>query len=520
MFRRGRWTPLVLALAVAFAACSDDEPTGPDVPDAPAQPVIVSINEQDGALVVAWSVVTGATAYDVQRQEAVAGASFSNVASDLAGTSYTDTDVAAGKTYNYRVTAKNGAGASSPSDPLAGSVGVKAAVLSGTVAGTRTLSADTVYTITGIVVVADGGRLNIPAGTILLGSTTVTPSALMVRQGGQLFSEGTAENPVVFTSGNPVGSRQRGDWGGVVLNGRSLCNFPAGECVGEGASGPYGGDVLDDSSGKLVYTRIEFAGYEVSFGNELNGLTLNGVGSGTEIHHVQSHYGSDDGIELFGGTVDLKYALVTGASDDSFDYSSGWQGRGQFWISQHDPEDADNGWEVDGNEENFDAGPHTDPLIYNVTLIGKGSNGEGGKAGESTKGMVQRRGTAGKIHNAIIMGFGTSGLDIDNAETVGRFMIANSIIFSNSVDFDTDDDGIDEQAIWNTAGWDNRVTDPGLAAPFDRDAYDFRPAAGSAALSGYATPPNDGFFTPVTFVGGVSPEGTPWYGGWTTTAKN
>src|SRR5690606_34217989 len=97
--------------------------------------------------------------------------------------------------------------------------------------------------------------------------------ALMVRQGGKLYSEGTAENPVVFTSANAPGSRQRGDWGGVVLNGRSICNFPAGECVGEGASGPYGGDVLDDDSGRIVYTRIEFAGYEVSFGNELNALT-------------------------------------------------------------------------------------------------------------------------------------------------------------------------------------------------------------------------------------------------------
>ena len=118
-----------------------------------------------------------------------------------------------------------------------------------------------------------------------------------------------------------------------------------------------GGGVLDDNSGIIAYTRVEFAGFEVSFGNELNALTLNGVGSGTEIHHVQTNVGLDDGIEFFGGTVDLKYALVTNASDDSFDYSTGWQGRGQFWIALQDPEDADNGFEVDGNEDDFSATP-------------------------------------------------------------------------------------------------------------------------------------------------------------------
>ena len=269
------------------------------------------------------------------------------------------------------------------------------AVLAGTITDARTLNSDTVYTITGIVVVDDGASLTIPAGTTVLGSTIVQPSALIVRQGGQLFSLGTAEAPVIFTSANEEGSRKRGDWGGVVINGRSQCNFPAGQCVGEGASGPYGGDVLDDNSGTITFTRIEFAGYEVSFGNELNALTLNGVGSGTTIHHVQVHYGSDDGVELFGGTVDLKYILATGISDDSFDYSTGWSGRGQFWIAQQDPDDGDNGFEVDGNEDDYNATPLTDPLIYNVTLVGKGLDGVGGTDGESVDGLRLRRGTGG-----------------------------------------------------------------------------------------------------------------------------
>ena len=203
-------------------------------------------------------------------------------------------------------------------------------VLSGDITSDVTLDASTVYVIAGIVRVMDGGSLTIPAGTELRGSTSIFPSAVLVMQGGQLFSNGTESDPVVFTSGNAVGSREPGDWGGVVINGRSICNFltqasPQSECVSEGVSGEFGANppVLNDNSGSITYTRIEFAGYEASFGNELNALTLNGVGSGTELHHIQTHFGLDDGFEWFGGTVNLKYALATGIRDDSFDYSTG-----------------------------------------------------------------------------------------------------------------------------------------------------------------------------------------------------
>lgn len=399
-------------------------------------------------------------------------------------------------------------------------------VLSGVISTDVTLNPSLVYVIAGIVSIGDGASLTIPAGTKLVGSTTVVPSAILVRQGGQIFSNGTAANPVVFTSGRPEGQRERGDWGGVVINGRSICNFltqasPESECVSEGASGVFGANppVLDDDSGVMTYTRIEFAGYEASFGNELNALTLNGVGSGTELHHIQTHYGLDDGFEWFGGTVDLKYALATGISDDSFDYSTGWQGRGQFWIAQQDPSDpeADQGFEVDGNENDSDAQPYTDPTIYNVTLVG-GGNG----AANSDVGMLLRLGTAGDIYNAIVMGFQDAGIDIDNTETVGRVTLQSSIIGLNAMDVSGDADGIDDVALVATAGWSNRVgVDPLLTAPFNTTAPDFRPAAGSPALTGFATPPSDGFFDAVDFVGGADPgEASPWYTGWTTFATN
>ena len=398
--------------------------------------------------------------------------------------------------------------------------------LAGKIESNMTLDASKIYVIQGIVSVESGATLTIPAGTELRGSVSVVPSALLVKKGGRLVSNGTAAAPVVFTSGKAVGSRARGDWGGVVLNGRSICSFlslGANACVSEGASGEYGEDppVLDDDSGVLTYTRIEFAGYEASFGNELNALTLNAVGSSTDIHHVQVHYGLDDGVELFGGSVDLKYVLSTGNSDDSFDYSTGWQGNGQFWIAQQDPNDADTGFEVDGNEEDYNATPLTDPQIYNVTLVGKGPSG--GTAGESTTGMVLRRGTDGDIYNAIVMGFGVAGVDFDNAETIGRVTLQNSIFYQNVLDASDDADGIDDPGI--LAGFTGNVTstDPGLAAPYNRTAPDFRPNAGSAALTAArATPPDNGFFTtPVSFIGGADPaETVPWYTSWTTTAQN
>ena len=419
-----------------------------------------------------------------------------------------------------------GDAATTPTDPTTPDpeplpAGPKVANLPSTIDGTRTLHADTTYLLRGIVTVVAGGELRIPAGTLLQGDAAVSPTALIVRTGGKLYSEGTAEAPVVFTSSNPVGERRAGDWGGVVINGLSLCNFPSEECVGEGSSGRYGGSNRDDDSGRMVYTRVEFAGHEVSFGNELNALTLNGVGAGTEIHHVQTNVGLDDGIEFFGGTVDLKYALVTNASDDSFDYSTGWQGRGQFWIAQQDPNDADNGFEVDGNEEDFDATPLTNPTIYNVTLVGNGPGGDGGE--KSTDGLRLRRGTAGKIYNAVVIGFGQVGLDIDNDQTVegDPVEIRNSVLAENKAPYSDDDDEIDEMAYFHNAEWGNRALDNAmLTAPYDRDAPDFTPMSDSPLLTGAATPPDDGFFTVTDYIGAASPSGDKWWMGWTSFARN
>ncbi len=513
-----KWMRPALAAVVGFglAACQDD----PVQPDPLLAPSGVTAAETAGGVTVSWSAVGGADSYTIERDIAGAAGGFTELAAGVTATSYTDADVEPGLTYYYRVKSVRGA-ETATSDPTEVTTGNPVADISGTISAERTLSADTVYTLEGIVTVDSLATLTIEPGTLILGSTQIAPSALIVRRGGKLIAEGTADAPIIFTSEKPAGSRSRGDWGGVVINGMSDCNFPADQCVGEGSSGPYGGNVPDDDSGVLKYVRIEFAGYEVSFGNELNGLTLNGVGSGTTIDYVQSHMGSDDGIEFFGGTVNVKHAVVTGASDDSFDYSTGWSGKGQFWIALQDPDDADNGFEVDGNEENYAATPLTSPTLYNVTLVGKASGT--GTAGESTRGMIHRRGTAGMLYNFIVLGFET-GLDIDNAETyahcaAGDLVIANSIF--HAADALLDGDADDETTCTGLPAWGITDTDPGLADPFDWAAPDFRPTAGAAALSGAATPPDDGFFdTTATFIGAVGAGDGPWYAGWTTFAQN
>ena len=510
---------MFLAGAVLTGACNDDSTTPtPPTSQAPAAPTSVAATVTGNDVAIRWSG-TGES-YKVQRQ--ASGQGFAQIAQGVTGTSYTDENVPEGS-YGYRVIAVANGLDSDPSDPTLVTVdGVDLRRdLSGTINGSRTLNADSIYVLRGIVTVDDGGELRIPAGTLLEGDVATQPTALIVRTGGKLYSEGAPDAPVVFTSSSPEGERRAGDWGGVVINGRSLCNFPQDQCVGEGSSGTYGGADRNDDSGRIAYTRVEFAGFEVSFGNELNALTLNGVGAGTEIHHVQTNVGLDDGIEFFGGTVDLKYALVTNASDDSFDYSTGWQGRGQFWIAQQDPNDADNGFEVDGNEDDYAATPFTDPVIYNVTLVGNGPGGTGGD--ESDVGLLLRRGAAGKIYNAVVVGFGDQGLDVDNGETLSNGLeLRHSVLAENKAPFSDDDDGVDEAAFFNNADWNNRVLEGSamLTAPFDRGAPDFTPLAGSPLLTGAATPPDDGFFTVVDFVGAAAPGGDKWWMGWTSFARN
>ena len=403
-------------------------------------------------------------------------------------------------------------------------------VLSGTYTEDMTLTADKAWLLRGGVFIGDDVNetvLTIEPGTTVYGESSTT-GMLVIRRGSKIVAEGTREAPIVFTSSKSEGSRTRGDWGGVILNGRAKVNScgeesQSCEAYGEGGTGWYGGDDDTDDSGVLRYVRIEFAGKIISPDNELNGLALQGVGSKTTLEYIQVHMGKDDGIEFFGGTANFRYVLVTGVADDNLDWTDGWRGRGQFFVcQQYDDGFGDNGIEADNNGEDNAATPRSGPVLSNLTLIGA----PGSTA--SDIGMLLREGTGASIHNAIVTGWGDYCLDIDHDETFANAMtgeslsgalIVESSYFNCDTSFDDEeDDAFAVSEFITSMNTRNSTEDPQLTAPYDRESPDFRPASGSPAASG-AMVPKDSFFQEVDFVGGVDPQ-DDWTQGWTTHVMN
>ena len=233
-------------------------------------------------------------------------------------------------------------------------------VVTGEINGNETWTADNYYVLRGAVFVRNAATLNIRPGTKIIGEAG-SVGTLIVQRGGRLNAIGTREQPIVFTSDQRVGARSRGDWGGLIVNGRAPVNIPGGEGVGEADTGVYGGNDPNDNSGTIRYVRVEFAGVEFSPDNELNGIAFQGVGRGTTVDHVQIHMNRDDGLEWFGGTVDIKYAVVSNAADDSFDWTQGWIGRAQFIAVHQKSDDGDWGIEADNNEANHNFLPRANP---------------------------------------------------------------------------------------------------------------------------------------------------------------
>jgi len=377
-------------------------------------------------------------------------------------------------------------------------------IVQGDITSDRTWTPEKEYVLSGAVFVRAGATLRILPGTVIKG---LERSFLVIDRGAKLIAEGTPSAPIIFTSAQPPGQRSPRDWGGVWINGRAPINAPGGEERGEaGLTGIYGGNDPNDDSGVIRYVRIEFAGFPIAPDRELNNFTLAGVGAATVVDHVHVNRGADDGIELFGGTVNVKYILVTGPGDDGFDWQTGWTGKAQFVVVQQDGEvdpSADRGIEADNNENDNNLLPRSNPVLYNFTLIGDPRLETGGGSG-----IVLRRGTAGTLRNFIVIGFKRPGLDIQGSisQTLaqnGGLVISHSIFFGNNPDFAPGATSTLAANFTRIA-----VIDPKLRDPFNLDDPDFRPADGSPALdrTRVAAPPEDGFFEPVNFLGGVNPQ--------------
>ncbi len=280
-------------------------------------------------------------------------------------------------------------------------------------------TADKKYLLKGFVRVKSGAILTIDAGTIILGDKAST-GTLVVERGAKLNAEGTATKPIVFTSAQPKGSRSYGDWGGIVLLGNAPTNKPTTTNVEGIDKSPYGGTDANDNSGILKYVRIEFCGVAISPNNEINGLTLGGVGAGTIIQYVQVSYSGDDSFEWFGGNVNCKYLIAHRGWDDDFDTDFGFSGNVQFGLGLRDPEIADqsnsNGFESDNDNPASLATPRTAANFSNMTIIGALDRGTAKINNQFGRAAHLRRNTRQAIFNSVLTGYPV-GIHIDGTLT-------------------------------------------------------------------------------------------------------
>jgi hypothetical protein len=391
-------------------------------------------------------------------------------------------------------------------------------VVTGEIDGTMNWTNNFVYVLRGAVFVNEGATLNIQAGTLIAGEAG-SVGTLIVLRGGRLNAIGTRTQPIVFTSDQPAGQRSRGDWGGLIINGRAPLNIPGGEGVGEAQTGIYGGNDPNDNSGALRYVRLEFAGTEFSPDNELNGIAFQGVGRGGSYEYIQVHMNRDDAFEWFGGTADIKHAIASNAGDDSFDWTFGWTGRAQFLAVHQRSDDGDWAIEADNNEFNNNLLPRSNPQIYNFTSCGDPDSNEGA---EAFRAVLFRRGTAVTFRNFLILGSRTLGLQIDGAATLdqvnnGTTQIGAGVIFGPATPLHAS-----AQPFVANGRFPNvrTGTNPGLtSACFQHDSVSFQPTGVVTLAGGQVAPiqpPNDGFFESVTYIGAVAPAPVDdWTTGWT-----
>jgi len=386
------------------------------------------------------------------------------------------------------------------------------------------------YTLKGYVYVNNRATLRFAAGSIIV-SDTIQKGALIVEQNARLFAEGTATDPIVFTSGKAAGQRKPGDWGGIVMLGNAPTNRTTPPIIEGGINAYYGGSIAADNSGSLKYVRIEFAGIAADPNSEINGLTLGGVGSGTTLDHIQVSYGNDDAYELFGGTVNAKYLVAFATADDDYDFDFGYNGRLQFGVALRDPlfvdaGDAGNGVECDNDASGSNATPYTKPSISNFTWVGP--NNAPGTLANHNFNMRWRRATQFDVRNSILMGYMDAGLSMESDSTASFYKNNVSSFKSNLVHAITahfkssstlmTSAEVETKALADANTKHASPDEINLTDPFKLNAPNFLPKAGSPALAGgnfIGTGwDNISFWSKTTYRGAFGTDN--WISGWTS----
>lgn len=313
--------------------------------------------------------------------------------------------------------------------------GSATAFLPSVISGNRTLFNDTIYVLDQKCWVKNG-TLTIEPGTVIKGNkktTAAAATALIITRDATINAVGTSSCPIIFTSNVAVPAP--GDWGGLVIMGDAPISTPSGEAqiegidplgVPAGVDYLYGGSAASDNSGSLRYVRVEYAGAVIEEGNELNGITLGGVGCGTTVDHLAILYGADDGLEIFGGNVNIKYVLSAANNDDQFDFDYGYKGAIQFAVAIIDrgvvyaPNNS-NGIECDGGlVSNF----RTRPLLSNFTIMGP-ENCTVSTANQLLNAARFRVDTRFVVRNSIFANYPT-GIRLDDAGTIAAFSNNNA----------------------------------------------------------------------------------------------
>ena len=435
---------LAIALVmVTFVSCDDDEdPTFAD-------PTLV---------------ITPSTASDLPGQTvslgiaATADAGLATIAVNGTNIQTFTTEKTAAITYDYTIASDAVVGATIPLEFVVtdqqnpgktvsttinisvGDPGKSTVTVQGAITASTTWSKDKYYLLKGNVYVQAPAELTIEAGTIIYGDK-VSKGALVINRGAKIHAVGTTDAPIIFTSSAPKTFRNYGDWGGVVILGKAVNNQNASQTIegisaGTGDDGKYGGTDDADNSGELQYVRIEFAGIALSTDNELNGLTLGSVGSGTKVDHIQVSYSGDDSYEWFGGKVNAQYLIAYKGWDDDFDTDFGFTGNVQYAVSHRDPNIGDksgsNGFESDNDGAGSQASvksPLTAPKFSNVSWFGPGtyarlSSGALNKSNYTPTyqfGGHLRRNSAIQIYNSVFIGSYLEGVHFDKTNPAAAF---------------------------------------------------------------------------------------------------
>ncbi len=440
---------------------------------------------------------------------------------------------------------------------VAGSVMAADVTVARTITANTTWSKDNTYFLEGYTFVTNNATLTIEPGTVIKGrvSTGAGAASLIITRGAKIMAEGTADEPIIFTSeldtlnGN-LGYDQTGLWGGVILLGNASINSrangqPAGTPAQDQVEGlsvtgaevdyaTFGGTNDADNSGVMKYVSIRHGGAVIGGDNEINGLTLGGVGSGTTLEYIEVFANKDDGFEFFGGTVNAKYLVASFGNDDCFDFDQGYRGSLQFLFSIQGDATSDRGdkaLEWDGATSPLDATPKGVVMISNYTAIGIGpSTQPNGAAGRENTAVNIRDNVEAHLYNSVFWGF-AKGIDIENDIGTPIPSIKNNLWFSH-IEANNTADGLnarptgdtDISAYYTNAANDNQIVAAGFnslsASSYKalQAALDPRPASlESPIFTGSRTDLTGEFFTDVDYKGAF--RGELWIAGWTKLAE-